>query len=77
MLSSVTPEQLEKTVTQAGYLYIPLETGSSTNQVRQDEYFYKKSWWPVLGEGLFTLPLVLPMLGMLVAQQWILPPLWQ
>lgn len=76
-LSSVTIEQLEQAVTQAGYLYIKLETGSSTNPVSQDESFYKTSWWPVLGAGLFTLPLVLPMLGMLVAQQWILPPLWQ
>ena len=76
-LTFVTAEQLAQAVTQAGYLYIALETARTTNQLNQDEPFYKKSWWPILGAGLLTLPLVLPMLGILIAQQWMLPPLWQ
>jgi Cu+-exporting ATPase len=76
-LAFVTAEELEQAITQAGYLYTPLETPSSTNQNSQYQPFYKKAQWPVLGAGLLTLPLVLPMLGMLLSQQWMLPPLWQ
>ena len=76
-LSIVTAEQLEKTVTQAGYNFITLKTDSAINQPGQHQAFYNKPWWPLLGAGLLTLPLVLPMLGMLVAQQWMLPPFLQ
>ena len=39
--------------------------------------FYRQDWWPVLGSALLTLPLVLPMLGMLFAANWMLPAFWQ
>jgi len=39
--------------------------------------FYRQDWWPVLGSALLTLPLVLPMLGMLFAADWMLPAFWQ
>ncbi|MEW6989748.1 heavy metal translocating P-type ATPase [Colwelliaceae bacterium 6441] len=76
-LSFVTTEQLEHAVIQAGYLYIPNDNKSETRPSAQKESFYQKAWWPVLGAGFLTLPLVLPMLGMLADQQWMLPPLWQ
>lgn len=76
-LSFVTDEQLEQAVTQAGYLFIPLNNDSVIKNSSQHQPFYTKPWWPVLGAGLLTLPLVLPMLGMLFAQQWMLPPAWQ
>lgn len=76
-LSFVTDEQLEQAVTQAGYLFIPLKNDNVIKKTSQHQSFYTKAWWPVLGAGLLTLPLVLPMLGMLFSQQWMLPPAWQ
>ncbi len=73
----VTDEQLAQAVTQAGYLFITLNNDSVTSQPNQYQPFYTKAWWPVVGAALLTLPLVLPMLGMLFAQQWMLPPVWQ
>jgi P-type Cu+ transporter len=76
----VTDEQLEQAVTQAGYLFVTLNDDSVTSQssqVGQRNAFYHNAWWPVLGAALLTLPLVLPMLGMLFTQQWMLPPVWQ
>ncbi|MBU2877599.1 heavy metal translocating P-type ATPase [Aliiglaciecola lipolytica] len=76
-LSFVTDEQLAQAVTQAGYLFIPLNNDSVIQKTNKHQPFYTKAWWPVLGAGLLTLPLVLPMFGMLFAQQWMLPPVWQ
>jgi Cu+-exporting ATPase len=76
-LSFVTDEQLAQAVTQAGYIFIPLNNDSVIKKPSQHQPFYTKAWWPVLGASLLTLPLVLPMLGMLFAQQWMLPPVWQ
>jgi Cu+-exporting ATPase len=76
-LSFVTDEQLEQAVTQAGYLFIPLKNDNVIKKTSQHQSFYTKAWWPVLGAGLLTLPLVLPMLGMLFSQRWMLPPAWQ
>jgi Cu+-exporting ATPase len=76
-LSFVTDEQLAQAVTQVGYLFIPLNNNSVIEKPSQHQPFYTKAWWPVLGAGLLTLPLVLPMLSMLFSQQWMLPPFWQ
>ncbi|WP_340680962.1 heavy metal translocating P-type ATPase, partial [Paraglaciecola sp.] len=76
-LPLVTSEQLEQAVVQAGYRLIEHDTGSTQNKFLQQTAFYKQPWWPILGSGLLTLPLVLPMLGMLFAQQWMLPAFWQ
>lgn len=72
----VTVDQLEQEVTQAGYSLIVAESGNATNQLSQHQAFYQKAWWPVLGSSLLTLPLVLPMLGMLFAEQRMLPAFW-
>ena len=76
-LLCVTDEQLEQAVTQAGYLFIPLNNDSEIKKSSQNKPFYTKTWWPVMGAALLTLPLVLPMLGMLFAHQWMLAPAWQ
>jgi Cu+-exporting ATPase len=76
-LSNVTVEQLEQAVTQAGYSLIVVDSDSPTNQDKEHQAFYYKAWWPVLGSCLLTLPLVLPMMGILFAQQWMLPAFWQ
>ncbi|TWX72040.1 copper-translocating P-type ATPase [Colwellia demingiae] len=73
----VTDAQLEQAVIQAGYLFNALKSDRVINQSSQHQPFYNKAWWPVLGSALLTLPLVLPMLGMLFTQQWMLPPVWQ
>jgi len=73
----VTDEKLEQAVTQAGYLFITQNNDSVTSPIKQQQPFYTKAWWPVVGAALLTLPLVLPMLGMLFSKQWMLPPVWQ
>jgi len=77
ILPFVTVEQLDQAITQAGYQFIPLSSESNLTPLNKSEPFYHKAWWPVLGASLLTLPLVLPMLGMLFGQKWMLPPLWQ
>lgn len=52
------------------------ETTAGTATTRSTP-FYQSDWWPVLGSALLTLPLVLPMLGMLLSADWMLPALWQ
>lgn len=39
--------------------------------------FYQHEWWPVLASMVLTLPLVLPMVGLLFAQDWMLAAFWQ
>lgn len=39
--------------------------------------FYQQEWWPVLASMVLTLPLVLPMVGLLFAQDWMLAAFWQ
>lgn len=39
--------------------------------------FYQQEWWPVVASCTLTLPLVLPMFGLLLGQDWMLPSFWQ
>ncbi|MBD1581017.1 heavy metal translocating P-type ATPase [Pseudoalteromonas sp. S16_S37] len=77
----VTPKvndaELQQAVKNSGYELVitsniekPLDDKSSTA-------FYHKDGWPVIGAAMLTLPLVLPMFGMLFAQDWMLAPIWQ
>ncbi|MFT6896655.1 MAG: Cu+-exporting ATPase [Paraglaciecola sp.] len=73
----VTPEELEQAVTRAGYTLVSEGVGNTAENETEKLAFYHQPWWPVLGASLLTLPLILPMVSMLFAQQWMLPPLWQ
>ena len=77
VLPSVTSEQLGQAVTQAGYTLVPEGAGNAATTEVEQLAFYHQPWWPVLGASVLTLPLVLPMFGLLFAQQWMLPAVWQ
>lgn len=77
VLPSVTSEQLEHAVTQAGYTLVPEGAGNAAANEGEQLAVYHQPWWPVLGASVLTLPLVLPMFGLLFAQQWMLPAVWQ
>lgn len=44
---------------------------------RTNSDFFQRQSWPVLASILLTIPLVLPMLGLLFDQDWMLSPFWQ
>jgi Cu+-exporting ATPase len=76
-LSHVNAEEMEQAVAQAGYTLLAAVSGTDVDPGAEHQAFYRKPWWPVLGASLLTLPLVLPMLGLLFAQQWMLSAFWQ
>lgn len=82
LLPATDAQALQQAVTAAGYQLIlsQAESGNDTaadTANTQPQHFYQRDSWPVLGAALLTLPLVLPMLGMLIGADWMLPALWQ
>ncbi|MGQ5522795.1 heavy metal translocating P-type ATPase [Chitinimonas sp. PSY-7] len=73
-LQDITESQLIAVVEKAGYqasLPVPPgQPGVSTKLQLPD-------WWPAMLAGFFSLPLVLPMLGEVFGQHWMLPGVWQ
>ncbi|EYC52621.1 metal ABC transporter ATPase [Hylemonella gracilis str. Niagara R] len=61
----VTAEQLIAAVELAGYKAVLHQGHTVSGPVKQAE-----SWWPVVVSAAFTLPLVLPMIGMLIGKDW-------
>jgi Cu+-exporting ATPase len=72
VLASVEPDTLMAAIIRAGY------TARLTSDSQQEA---KPSWqhsgWPVLIAALLSAPMVLPMLGMLAGQHWMLNGYWQ
>lgn len=77
LIPTVSNTLLAKAVSEVGYELVI--TDESTEQQTQQRVtrFYQKDSWPVIGSALLTLPLVLPMLGLLFGKEWMLAPLWQ
>ncbi|HSG51819.1 MAG TPA: copper ion binding protein, partial [Rheinheimera sp.] len=77
----VTPatsdESLAQAVSAAGYELVIEKTNADTAEKKAQLAFYQQDSWPVWGAAILTLPLVLPMVGMLFGSDWMLPPLWQ
>lgn len=72
---SLVPQQLIAAVEKAGYqASLPEE---KTGTVVTDLRFYQQEWWPVVASIVLTLPLVLPMFGLLFGVDWMLPSFWQ
>jgi len=67
--------ELIAAVEQAGY-QASLPEDSSVAEV-VNIAFYQQEWWPVAASIVLTLPLVLPMFGMLFGVDWMLPAFWQ
>ena len=76
--SMLSESMLSDKVQKAGYQLVALQ--SLAQQADTDDNalpFYRSDNWPVIGAAMLTLPLVLPMLGMLLGINWVMPSLWQ
>ncbi|WP_288740162.1 heavy metal translocating P-type ATPase [uncultured Rheinheimera sp.] len=72
---SVSTDLLLAAVEKAGYQASLPEKKIQTEQ--KQTAFYQQDWWPVLASMVLTLPLVLPMVGLLFDQDWMLAAFWQ
>ena len=70
-------ESLVQAVSDAGYELVIEKTSTNRAEKAAKLAFYQQDSWPVWGAAILTLPLVLPMVGMLFGADWMLPPLWQ
>lgn len=77
LLSSVDTDRLQQAVSKAGYELITRQDDSRPKEQKNASGFFQRDSWPVIGATLLTLPLVLPMLGMLFGSDWMLPAFWQ
>ncbi|WP_194712127.1 heavy metal translocating P-type ATPase [Noviherbaspirillum soli] len=69
--AGVTPETLIAAIEKAGYdASIPVEEAS---QKEGEAKATLSTWWPVALAALFSIPLVVPMLGMPFGYEWALP----
>jgi Cu+-exporting ATPase len=76
LFNQIDTAQLQQALAGSGYELVEKDdaVGAASPDSRP---FYRQPWFPVLGSALLTIPLVLPMLGMLFGQDWMLPALWQ
>ena len=72
---SVSTDLLLAAVEKAGYQASLPEKKIQTEQ--KQTAFYQQEWWPVLASMVLTLPLVVPMVGLLFDQDWMLAAFWQ
>ncbi len=85
LITTVSEDSLAQAVTNAGYELILAPTDAETGAEPISENrtaikplaFYQTDSWPVLGAALLTIPLVLPMFGLLFGIDWMLPAFWQ
>ena len=70
-------ESLAQAVSDAGYELVIEKANADSADNNTKMAFYQQDSWPVWGAAILTLPLVLPMVGMLFGSDWMLPPLWQ
>ncbi len=73
----VTDAELQLVVKNAGYDLVIISNNEQLLDEKSSTAFYKKDSWPVMGAAMLTLPLVLPMFGMLFGKDWMLAPIWQ
>lgn len=68
---------LQQAVAAAGYELVLKQTATTAGEEQNKQPFYRSDSWPVVAAALLTLPLVLPMVGLLFGADWMLPALWQ
>lgn len=72
---SIATELLIAAVEKAGYQASLSEENPEVEVTASA--FYQQQWWSVVASLVLTLPLVLPMFGLLFGLDWILPAFWQ
>ena len=75
VLANIPQAELATALDKAGYQLrtLPQQKQRDVQSFR----WFRQPLWSVLGSAALTLPLVLPMVGMLFGRDWMLPPLWQ
>ncbi|MCF7500134.1 heavy metal translocating P-type ATPase [Pseudoalteromonas sp. L1] len=77
LASSVSDESLQLAVANAGYELLIKDKAFKAEHQKIEPSFFKKDKWPVVGAVTLTIPLVMPMIGMLFGADWMLPAFWQ
>jgi len=77
LLPNTSDDALQQAVSDAGYELQLAKTAAETTAKKTKQAFYQRDSWPVIGAAILTIPLVLPMLGMLFGADWMLPAFWQ
>lgn len=89
LITTVSDDSLLQAVTNAGYQLVlapttteigaenSAENGAENGAATKPLAFYQTDSWPVIGAALLTIPLVLPMFGLLFGIDWMLPAFWQ
>ncbi|WP_215399241.1 heavy metal translocating P-type ATPase [Rheinheimera oceanensis] len=77
LLPATEDSALQQAVAAAGYELVLQQTTVSSGEKQSKQPFYRHDSWPVIGAALLTLPLILPMAGLLFGADWMLPALWQ
>jgi Cu+-exporting ATPase len=76
--ASLNEKVLSEAVKNAGYQLDSQQSLAEQAETHNHALpFLRSDNWPVIGASLLTLPLVLPMLGMLFGINWVMPSLWQ
>src|SRR5690606_19033951 len=71
LLADTPFHTLQQALASSHYRLVEAEAETATETVAASSSpFYQRDWWPALGSALLTLPLVLPMLGMLFDADW-------
>lgn len=79
LIAELQESKVATTLDDAGYkLLSPNKpTDAKTNGNHHKTPFYHADWFDALAASVLSLPLALPMFGMLLGKEWMLPALWQ
>lgn len=70
-------DSLQKIVAAAGYELTNHSGVEQADDTTERPLAFQRDSWSLIGSAILTLPLVLPMIGLIFNTDWMLPPLWQ
>jgi Cu+-exporting ATPase len=78
LIAELPESEVATTLSDAGYQLVVTKTDDpSPNNKPLTPPFYRADWFAAFGASLLSLPLVLPMFGMVFGIEWMLPAVWQ
>ena len=78
LIAELPESEVATTLSDAGYQLVATKTDDhSHNNKPLTPPFYRADWFAAFGASLLSLPLVLPMFGMVFGIEWMLPAVWQ
>ncbi|WP_438864880.1 heavy metal translocating P-type ATPase [Neptunicella sp.] len=79
LIAELSESEVASSLENAGYK-LNSDTNKAADIAQSDNNkstFYQADWFPAVGASVLSLPLILPMFGMLFGKDWMLPALWQ